>query len=84
MQRIIERFDKYMKYKGLNDNKITNNLQLSVGVLGKSRKEGRDLSRHIVEKILNYYTDIRNTWNITSITPVKSILTGVFHLMIGV
>ena len=35
MERKIERFDKYMKYKGLNDNKVTNSLGFSVGTLGK-------------------------------------------------
>ena len=48
--RKIERFDKYMKYKGLNDNKVTVQLGLTVGVLGKSRKEGRDLSNKVIEQ----------------------------------
>lgn len=42
--RRIDRFDKYMKVKGLNDNKVTIQLGLSVGTLGKSRKDGRDFS----------------------------------------
>ena len=40
--RKIDRFDKYMEAKGLNDNKVTNELSLSIGLLGKSRKENRD------------------------------------------
>lgn len=62
MERKIDRFDRYMKIKHLNDNKVTVNLSLSVGTLGKSRKEGRDLSDRVVEKILNYYEDINPAW----------------------
>lgn len=65
MEKKIERFDKYMKIKGLNDNKVTNNLGLSIGTLGKSRKENRDLSEKNIEKILNFYTDLNRTWLLT-------------------
>ena len=63
--RKIERFDKYMKYKGLNDNKVTVQLGLSVGVLGKSRKDGRDLSDKVIEQILNFYTELNKVWLLT-------------------
>lgn len=63
--RKIERFDKYMKFKGLNDNKVTVQLGLSVGTLGKSRKEGRDLSDRVVEQILNFYNDLNKVWLLT-------------------
>ena len=63
--RKIERFDKYMKYKNLNDNKVTVQLGLSVGTLGKSRKEGRDISDKVIEQILNFYTDLNRTWLLT-------------------
>ncbi len=65
MERKIERFDKYMKYKGLNDNKVTNSLGLSIGTLGKSRKENRDLSDRSIENILKFYTDLNRTWLLT-------------------
>lgn len=51
-----------MKYKGLNDNRVTIALGLSVGKLGKSRKENRDLSNDLTEKILNFYTDLNRAW----------------------
>lgn len=54
-----------MKAKGLNDNKITVQLGLSVGTLGKSRKEGRDLSDKVTEQILNFYTDLDRVWLLT-------------------
>ena len=63
--RRIDRFDKYMKVKGLNDNKVTIQLGLSVGTLGKSRKEGRDLSDKVIELILNFYKDLSRVWLLT-------------------
>ena len=60
--RIIERFDIYMKYKHLNDNKVTEQIKLSNGVIGKSRKEGRDLSDKVIEKILSHYSDLNSNW----------------------
>lgn len=65
MEKKIDRFDKYMKIKGLNDNKVTIDLDLSVGTLGKSRKENRDLSERNIEKILNFYIDLNKTWLLT-------------------
>ena len=65
MEKKIDRFDKYMKVKGLNDNKVTNELGLSIGTLGKSRKENRDLSDKSIEKILKSYLDINRTWLLT-------------------
>ena len=61
-ERIIDRFDKYMEYKHLSDNKVTNQLGLSNGVIGKSRKEGRDLSDRVVEKVEKYYKDLNPNW----------------------
>lgn len=63
--RRIERFDIYLKTKGLNDNIVTNDLGLSVGTIGKSRKEGRDLSDRVIELILNFYTDLSKVWLLT-------------------
>lgn len=63
--RKIDRFDKYMAFRGLNDNKVTVQLSLSVGTLGKSRKEGRDLSDKVIEKILNFYDEINKVWLLT-------------------
>ncbi len=54
-----------MSAKGLNDNKVTIQLGLSVGTLGKSRKEGRDLSSKVIELILNFYKDLNRVWLLT-------------------
>lgn len=61
----IERFDKYMEIKHLNDNKVTKQIGLSVGTLGKSRQPNRDLSIKTIEKILNFYTDLNRDWLLT-------------------
>lgn len=65
MERRIERFDQYMSYKGLNDNQVTMALGLSIGTIGKSRGENRDLSNRVVELILNFYTDLNRSWLLT-------------------
>lgn len=54
-----------MAFKELNDNKVTIQLGLSIGTLGKSRKEGRDLSDRVIEQILNFYTDLNKIWLLT-------------------
>ncbi len=63
--RRIDRFDIYMTQAHLNDNKVTKDLGLSVGTIGKSRKEGRDLSDKVIEQILNFYTDLNRVWLLT-------------------
>lgn len=86
MDRKIDRFDSYMKSCGLNDNKVTVALGLSVGTLGKSRGKNRDLSNRVIEQILNFYKDLNRTWLITgegnmfntqSAEPHKSLVSGV-------
>lgn len=62
MRRIVDRFDEYMQYRHINDNIVTKNLGLTNGVIGKSRKEGRDLSKRVVELIENFYTDLNSRW----------------------
>jgi len=62
MERIIDRFDKYMIFSNLNDNKVTVTLGFSTGMLGKSRKIGRDLSKNAVISILDFYTDLDEVW----------------------
>jgi len=63
--RIIDRFDKYLEVKGLNDNKVTVQLGLSIGLIGKARKEGGDLGKKSIEKILSFYADLNRVWLLT-------------------
>lgn len=62
MEKIIDRFDKYMRIKGLNDNKVTKEIKCSVGLIGKSRKEGRDMSRVLISDVLKCYNDLSSEW----------------------
>lgn len=62
MERKIDRFDKYVEFKRLNDNIVTHEAGFAVGTLGKSRKEGKDLSNKSVEKILKRYPDLNKRW----------------------
>ena len=70
MEKRIDRFDKNMKFKHLNDNIVTNDLGLSIGTIGKSRKEKRDLSNPVVEKILISYPDLNRVYLLTGKGPM--------------
>lgn len=65
MERAIDRFEKYLKIKGLNDHQVTLSLGLSKGLIGKSRGEGRDLSSKLANKLLSHYTDLSRIWLLT-------------------
>ena len=54
----------YMKYKGLNDNKITVDADISNGLIGKGRKRGA-LSQESISKILCSYPDLDANWLLT-------------------
>lgn len=62
IMRRIDRFDLYMKARGLNDNKVCTQLGLSNGTIGKSRNAGRDLSDRVLERIEKFYTDLNPEW----------------------
>lgn len=63
--RRIDRFDKYMEFKELNDNKVTVECGLSVGLLGKARSGKSDLGEKSIEKILKIYQDLNYVWLLT-------------------
>jgi phage repressor protein C with HTH and peptisase S24 domain len=62
MENIIDRFDKFMEIKGLNDNQVTVEAKLSNGLLGKSRKTGKGFHSDTIEKILQTYDDLNPVW----------------------
>ncbi len=62
MKRKIDRLDNYMKHKGLNDNILTEKCGLSIGLLGKNRRPGNDLSLKTIEKILHFYPDLNKRY----------------------
>lgn len=61
MSDFFDRFDKYMEYKGLNDNRITVETGISNGLIGKARKRG-GLSQENISKILQSYSDLDANW----------------------
>lgn len=65
MRERFERFNKYMKLKGLNDNQVTNECGLSQGLLGQARTGKSDLGAKSIDKILNVYQDLNKVWLLT-------------------
>lgn len=61
-KRRIDRLDEFASYKNLNDNQITKECGLAVGTIGKSRKEGKDLSTRSVQLVLEHYPEISRNW----------------------
>jgi hypothetical protein len=57
----FDRLDKFMKYKGLNDNKLTLETGISNGLIGKARKRG-SLSQDNISKILYCYPELDANW----------------------
>ena len=65
MERIVERLERYMEIKGLNDNKVTVDCGLSVGLIGQARKGKSDIGKRSVDKILSKYQDLNRVWLLT-------------------
>lgn len=63
--KIIDRLDKYMATRGLNDNQVTVCAGLSVGLLNNARRGNYDLGKRTIEKILSYYQDLNRVWLLT-------------------
>ena len=61
MINFFERLDKYMEYKGLNDNKLSNETGISNGLIGKARIRG-SLSGKNISKLINTYQDLSADW----------------------
>lgn len=65
MDRIIDRLDRWMDYSGKNDNRITVECGLAVGLLNKARSGKSDLGKKAIEKILKKYQNINPVWLLT-------------------
>lgn len=61
----IDHLVKYMDFKGLNDNQVTKDCGLSVGLLGQARKGKSDLGDKTIEKILKTYQDLSRVFLLT-------------------
>lgn len=65
MKNFIDRFDEYMSYAGLNDNKVTVQAGITVGLIGSARKRGKSVSVENIGKILYTYKDLNARWLLT-------------------
>lgn len=65
MREKFKRFDKYMKFKGLNDNQVSRQCNLSQGLIGQARSGKSDLGTKTIDKILSIYQDLNKFWLLT-------------------
>lgn len=61
----IERLQYFMKKEGINDNQITVNAGLSVGLIGKAKNSGKGMNAANIEKILLTYPTLNADWLLT-------------------
>lgn len=62
MGKFIERLQLFMEKQGINDNQMTVKAGLSVGLLGKAKKSGKDMAAESIEKILYSYPELSAEW----------------------
>lgn len=65
MGKFIERLQVFMERQGINDNQMTVKAGLSVGLLGKAKKSGKDMAAESIEKILCSYPELSADWLLT-------------------
>lgn len=65
MREKMQRFDTYMKFKGLNDNQVTTECHLSQGLIGQARTGKSDLGPSAIDRILKAYQDLNRVWLLT-------------------
>ena len=63
--RVIDNLIQYMNYKHLNDNEVTSQCGLAIGVIGKAKAGRNDIGKKTIEKILATYPDLSRTWLLT-------------------
>lgn len=69
-----------MRFKGLNDNQVTQQCSLSQGLLGQARTGKSDLGPVSINKILKIYQDLNKVWLLTGEGPMLvSDLPGSVH-----
>ena len=54
-----------MEKQGINDNQMTVKASLSIGLLGKAKKSGKDMAAESIEKILCAYPELSADWLLT-------------------
>ncbi|MDR2122497.1 MAG: hypothetical protein LBP34_05160 [Flavobacteriaceae bacterium] len=61
----IDRLLEFMQHKNINDNKITKLAGLSVGLIGRARRNKTGLHTDTIEKILVAFPELNPTWLLT-------------------
>lgn len=64
-KNFIERLQYYMQKKGINDNQMTVNAGLSVGLIGKAKSSNKGMNAANIEKILLACPDLNSDWLLT-------------------
>jgi len=70
----IERLSLYMRNKGLNNNQLTQQAGLSVGLIGKAISSNTGINSNSIEKILYAFPDINAEWLLTGNGSMTKIL----------
>lgn len=65
MERKIDRFLKYLEYKGITENRATVDCGLSKGLIGQAKNGKSDLGNKAIEKVLMFYQDLNKVWLVT-------------------
>lgn len=60
----FDRLDMFMRYRGLNDNKISLTAGISNGLIGKGRKRG-GISQENISKLIHAYPELDANWLLT-------------------
>ena len=68
--KFIERLQYFMGKMGINDNQMTVNAGLSVGLIGKAKLSGKGMSSMNIEKILLAYPELSAEWLLTGNGPM--------------
>lgn len=71
--RKIDRFLQYLNYKGISENKATEECNLAQGLLHQAKSGKSDLGPKSIDKILIVYRDLNKAW----------LLTGIGDMIVG-
>lgn len=78
-RKIIDRLDQWMNLAGKNDNKVTVECGIAVGLLNKARKREADIGKRTLTKIIETYPEINPSWllhgtgQMVKVAPVKEM-----------
>ena len=83
MEKFIDRLQAFMNAEGINDNQLTVKANLSVGLIGKCKKDRKGMASDSIEKILLAYPSLSADWLLTGrgkmlngVSPVTADTTG--------